>query len=177
MCKPYFHNKHETTPREEKSNVRLMQDYAATLITNMLNARLNELLQAANPLHIYAATYDDDFVAKTKDAFTGIIVCKEDAIENGISTVLREIERARQFGFTETEYNVPAEYLRHLESAFQERDKNESYVKEYVRHFLDNELYSALPTNIPYQPDSTGYLCNCPKPDDAANGDRQQTVW
>ena len=140
----FIFNKHETTPREEKSNVGyLMQDYAATLITNMLNARLNELLQAANPPYIYAATYDDDFfVAKTKDAFTGIIVCKEDAIENGISTVLREIERARQFGFTETEYSrARAEYLRHLESAFQERDKrkNESYVKEYVRHFLDNE--------------------------------------
>ena len=140
----FIFNKHETTPREEKSNVGyLMQDYAATLITNMLNARLNELLQAANPPYIYAATYDDDFfVAKTKDAFTGIVVCKEDAIENGISTVLREIERARQFGFTETEYSrARAEYLRHLESAFQERDKrkNESYVKEYVRHFLDNE--------------------------------------
>ena len=140
----FIFNKHETTPREEKGNVGyLMQDYAATLITNMLNARLNELLQAANPPYIYAATYDDDFfVAKTKDAFTGIVVCKEDAIENGISTVLREIERARQFGFTETEYSrARAEYLRHLESAFQERDKrkNESYVKEYVRHFLDNE--------------------------------------
>ena len=140
----FIFNKHEATPREEKNNVGyLMQDYAVTLITNMLNARLNELLQAANPPYIYAATYDDDFfVAKTKDAFTGIVVCKEDAIENGISTILREIERARQFGFTETEYSrARAEYLRQLESAFQERDKrkNENYVKEYVRHFLDNE--------------------------------------
>ena len=67
----FIFNKHETTPREEKSNVGyLMQDYAATLITNMLNARLNELLQAANPPYIYAATYDDDFfVAKTKGCF------------------------------------------------------------------------------------------------------------
>lgn len=122
----FIFNKHEATPREEKNNVGyLMQDYAVTLITNMLNARLNELLQAANPPYIYAATYDDDFfVAKTKDAFTGIVVCKEDAIENGISTILREIERARQFGFTETEYSrARAEYLRQLESAFQERDK------------------------------------------------------
>ena len=175
----FIFNKHETTPREEKSNVGyLMQDYAATLITNMLNARLNELLQAANPPYIYAATYDDDFfVAKTKDAFTGIIVCKEDAIENGISTVLREIERARQFGFTETEYSrARAEYLRHLESAFQERDKrkNESYVKEYVRHFLDNEPIRHCQRIYHHQPDSTGYSRNRPEPDDAANGDRQQ---
>ena len=109
----------------------------------MLNARLNELVQTANPPYIYAATYDDDFfVAKTKDAFTGVVVCKEDAIENGIATLLRETERARQFGFTETEYNrARAEYLRQLESAYNERDKrkNEEYVDEYVRHFLDNE--------------------------------------
>ena len=104
----FIFNKHQATPREEKNNVGyLMQDYAVTLITNMLNARLNELLQVANPPYIYATTYDDDFfVAKTKDAFTGIVVCKEDNIEEGISTILREIERARQFGFTETEYSL-----------------------------------------------------------------------
>ena len=39
-------------------------------------------------------------------AVTGVVVCKEDAIENGIATLLRETERARQFGFTETEYNL-----------------------------------------------------------------------
>ena len=70
------------------------------------------------------------------------MVCKEDSIDNGIATLLREIERARQFGFTETEYNrARAEYLRQLESAYNERDKqkNNKYVDEYVRHFLDNE--------------------------------------
>ena len=137
-------NKHEATPDEQKGDMGyLVQNYATTLINNMLNARLNELVQTANPPYIYAATYDDDFfVTKTKDAFTGVVVCKEDAIENGIATLLRETERARQFGFTETEYNrARAEYLRQLESAYNERDKrkNEEYVNEYVRHFLDNE--------------------------------------
>ena len=51
----FIFNKHQATPREEKNNVGyLMQDYAVTLITNMLNARLNELLQVANPPYIYA---------------------------------------------------------------------------------------------------------------------------
>lgn len=137
-------NKHEATPNAGKNNMDyLLQDYATTLITNMLNARLNELVQTANPPYIYAGTYDDEFfVAKTKDAFTGVVVCKEDAVEDGIRNLARETERARRFGFTETEYNrARAEYLRQLESAFNERDKrkNEQYVKEYVRHFLDNE--------------------------------------
>ena len=137
-------NKHEATPDSEKGNMNyLIQDYAIDLINNMLNARLNELLQAANPPYIYAGTYDGDFfVAKTKQAFTGIVVCKEDAVENGITTLVREMERARQFGFTESEYQrARAEYLRNMESDYNERDtrRNEEYIDEYVRHFLDNE--------------------------------------
>lgn len=137
-------NKHETTPDDQKNNIGyLAQNYAKSLISNMLNARLNELVQTANPPYVYATTYDNDFfVAKTKDAYTGVVICKEDAIENGITTLLREIERVRQFGFTETEYKrARAEYLRRIESAYNERNKrkNEQYVNEYVRHFLDNE--------------------------------------
>ena len=137
-------NKHEATPNDQKGNLGyLVQYYATNLVSYMLNARLNELTQTANPPFIYAATYDGDFfVAKTKDAFTGVVVCKEGAVEDGIASTLREIERARQFGFTETEYNrARTEYLRHLESAYNERDKrkNVEYVNEYVRHFLDNE--------------------------------------
>lgn len=137
-------NKHETIPDDQKNSTGyLAQQYAAELICNMLNARLNELVQTARPPYIHAETYDDDFfVAKTKKAFTGVVVCKEDAIDTGIIALLREMERARQFGFTPTEYNrARAEYLRALESDFNERDKrkNEEYANEYVRHFLDKE--------------------------------------
>ena len=121
----------------------LIQQYAKDLISSMLNARLNELAQTAYPPYIYAGTQDGNFfVSKTKDAYLGVVVCKEDSIDNGIATLLREIERARQFCFTETAYNrARAEYLRQLESAYNERDKqkNNKYVDEYVRHFLDNE--------------------------------------
>lgn len=137
-------NKHEATPDDQKGNMGyLIQDYAKKLINNMLNERLYELAQTADPPYIGAQTYDSPFfVAKTKDAFTGVVVCKENAIEGGIETLLREIERARQFGFTETEYSrARTEYLRQLESDYNERDKykNETYVNAYVRNFLDNE--------------------------------------
>ena len=43
-------NKHEATPDEQKGDMGyLVQNYATTLINNMLNARLNELVQTANP--------------------------------------------------------------------------------------------------------------------------------
>ena len=161
-----FFNKHAATPDAEKANLGYMvEDYATTLIGNMLTARLNELRQEANPPFIYAYAYDGNFfVAKTKNAFTGIVVCKEDDIEGGIGTLVREIERARKFGFTDTEYNrARAEYLRNLESAYNERDKrkNDAYVNAYVRHFLDNEpipgieneyaIISQIAPNIPVE--------------------------
>ena len=160
-------NKHKATPASEKDKIGyLVENYATNLINNMLNARLNELLQKANPPYIYAGSYDGDFfVAKTKQAFTGIVVCKEDAVESGIATLLREMERARRFGFTESEYQrARAEYLRNLESAYNERDKrkNDEYINEYVRHFLDNEpipgieneygIISQIAPSIPVEP-------------------------
>ncbi|MCD7899820.1 MAG: insulinase family protein [Bacteroides sp.] len=139
-----FFNKHEAIPDEQKNHMDYMVfHYAKAAIIKMLNARLEELRLSHNPPYIYAGAYDDDFfVAKTKDAFTGYTVCREDNIEGGFETLLREIERARRFGFTESEYvRARADILRDLESEYNERDKkkNDSYIDHYVRHFLDNE--------------------------------------
>ncbi len=136
--------KHDVVPDDQKGNIGyLVHKYATSLIGSMLNARLNELTQTATPPFIYAYAYDSEFfVSKTKDAFTGIVICKEGEVDNGIASLLREMERARKFGFTESEYGrARAEYLRNLESAYNERDKqkNDKYVNEYVRNFLDNE--------------------------------------
>ena len=67
---------------------------------------------------------------------------KADGITDALKAVLTEVERARRFGFTESEYErARANYLQRLESAYNEREKtkNDSYVSEYVNHFLDAE--------------------------------------
>ena len=135
------------------------------MIAKMLNARLDELRQNANPPYIMAVTEDTDFLlAKTTQAFAGIAVSKEDGIPTAISALVREIERARKFGFTASEYaRAKADYLRALESAYNEREKvrNGQYVQEYIRHFIDNEpipgiemeytLMNQLAPNIPVE--------------------------
>jgi len=137
-------NKHDVYPDSLKNNMQyLFFDYAKNMIGNMLNTRLNELTQSANPPFVYGYTYDNSFfVSKTKDSFTGVAVSKEDGVENALSTLLREIERAHRFGFTESEYiRTRAEYLRNLESEYNERGKkkNEDYANSYVNNFTDNE--------------------------------------
>ena len=162
----YIWHKHPATPNEAKGNIGyLVQNYIFSMIAKMLNARLDELRQNANPPYIMAVTEDTDFLlAKTAQAFAGIAVSKEDGIPTAISALVREIERARKFGFTASEYaRAKADYLRALESAYNEREKvrNGQYVQEYIRHFIDNEpipgiemeytLMNQLAPNIPVE--------------------------
>ncbi len=162
----YLYHKHDVMPNEQKGNIGyLAYNYMVSMIGQMLETRLIELVQKPNPPFIQAGAGDQDFiVAKTKAAFTGIAVAKEDGILSATEALTREIERVRQFGFTEGEYTrAKADYLSALESAYNERNKarNGQYVKEYVRNFIDNEpipgienefaIMNQLVPNIPVQ--------------------------
>ena len=147
----YLWHKHPATPNEAKGNIGyLVQNYLFSMISSMMHARLEELRQGANPPFIYAASGDSDFLmAKTTEAFVGMAMSKDDGIPTALSALVREIERARKFGFTASEYaRAKADYLRELESAYNERDKmkNDEYVEEYVRHFIDNEPIPGIET-------------------------------
>ena len=140
----YLFHKHDVVPNDQKNNVGyLAVNYMTSMIGQMINNRLVEMVQKPNPPFIQAFAGDQEYiVAKTKAAFTGIAASKEDGILPATEALVREIERVRQFGFTEGEYTrAKADYLRALESAYNERNKTRSvsYVQEYVRHFIDNE--------------------------------------
>ncbi|MDD3036804.1 insulinase family protein [Bacteroides sp.] len=140
----FIYNKHEATPDDQKNSMDyLAKSYSSYMITCMLNQRLNELLQKANPPFVEASVFEDNFiVAKTKQTFTGMVGCAEGSIEQGFRTLLREMERARRFGFTENEYNrARTNYLQGWERAYNERDKrkNAELTNQCIRHFLDQE--------------------------------------
>ena len=140
----YLFHKHEAVPDEMKNNMGyLAMNYMTSMVGNMLNARLEELTQKPEPPFIQAFAEDGIYLlAKTKGAFMGLAVAKEDGILTSTEALMTEIERVRQFGFTASEYaRAKADYLRALESAYNEREKmrNAQYVNEYVRHFIDNE--------------------------------------
>lgn len=160
-----FH-KHDAFPNEMKNNIGyLVYNFMVNMTDSMLNARLEELTQSATPPFIYAGAGDGDFIlSKTKKAYQGVAVCKEDAIESGLASLMREFERASQFGFTEGEYQrAKANYLSSLEKAYNERNKmkNEQFVEQYVRHFIDAEpipsveneyaMMSQIVPNIPLE--------------------------
>ena len=136
--------KQDATPDSLKNTIAYYAtSYMVSMAMNMLNNRLNELRQTANPPFTSAgAEYGEYFLAKTKEAFSISASSKIDGIDLATKTILEEAERARRFGFTATEYDrARANYLQAVESAYNEREKTKSgsYVNEYVNNFLDKE--------------------------------------
>ena len=137
-------HKHDAYPAEGKKNVGyLAYQFMTSLVELMLNTRLDELTQRADPPFIGAGVGEGDFIlSKTKAAFIGYAACREDGFGTAFSALYREVLRARQYGFTSSEYErAKADYLRSIETAYNERNtmKNSHYVSQCVSHFIDGE--------------------------------------
>lgn len=140
----HLYMKSETTPDSEKNSVKYQrEDYISGLITYMLNGRLSEKKQVANPPFMSSTVKNGEFfVSRTKDAFSLSISCKQDNVLGGISVAVGEVERARQHGFTASELERAKKlYLNAAERQLKmEQDyKNSHYVSQCVNNFLDGE--------------------------------------
>jgi len=111
------------------------------LFNSMMNARLQELLQVADPPFVYGYTAYTNLV-RSKDAFLSFAIARNNEMQKCLKALLTENERVKQFGFMQTELDrAKAEYQRNVEKQYTERDKQESenYVWQYYSHFLTNE--------------------------------------
>lgn len=140
----HLYMKSETTPDSEKNSVKYQrEDYINGLITYMLNGRLSEKKQVANPPFMSATVKNGAFfVSRTKDAFSLSISCKQDNVLGGVSVAVGEVERARQHGFTQSELERAKKlYLNAAERQLKmEKDyKNSHYVCQCVNNFLEGE--------------------------------------
>jgi zinc protease len=122
-----------------------MDDFKKLIIENlfqsMLNARLQEITQQADPPFLYAFAGKSGFV-RTSEAVILQAIVKEGGLEKGLETILREAEKARQYGFTATELERHKEaILRGLEKEVAEKDKTESssLIGRYINNYLEDE--------------------------------------
>jgi len=136
-----IYNKKEGASESE----RIIDDYRQTVVqslfTGMLNERLAELTQQADPPFMYASGGIGS-VIRTKDAFNLYTVVPENGISQGLRSVLEQTEKVRQFGFTQSELDrYKQQMITRYEKAYNEREKTESeqYAGEYVRNFLQDE--------------------------------------
>ncbi len=127
----------------KKTDLGLKDNIVKSLVSQMLSARLSEISKKADAP--FAASYAADrgfFVSKTKDAWTTIGVSKEGKIKETLASLVRENERMKRFGFTDSEIErAKSNLIQSYENAYNNRNKerNDRYVDEYVRSFSDNE--------------------------------------
>jgi zinc protease len=129
-----------------KTSTDYMQQVRVQLFNQMLNARINELLQKPNPPFLYGRTNFGGFLGG-QDAYTSLVVAKSGELEKAVKAVVAESERARKFGFTLTELErAKQDALVGIGNAYRERDKTPSvnFVREYQSHFLKGEAIPGI---------------------------------
>ncbi len=127
--------------RDENSFRAYRQSVVESLYNQMLNQRLFELTQRADPPFLGAFSGQGRFIG-AKEVYILGAGAPNNGIERALSAIMTEAERVARFGFTESELErEKRELLRAMEQAYAEREKTESsvYASEYVRSFLWGE--------------------------------------
>jgi len=110
------------------------------LYASMINQRLNELTQEADPPFQFSFSSYGSSYGKDKYEYTIYVSVKEDQFEEGLRAAVRENERVRRYGFTEGEFErAKSSYRNSYERSVKEADKQESWriISRYVNHFLN----------------------------------------
>ena len=143
--------KHDAFPDSLKNDVSYMiMDFARNMLTKMLNERFVEECQKAESPLLQTAVSDGMYlISRTKDALYLQVVPKEGQELEGLATALRELKRAKDFGFTDTEYErAKSNYTSQLEKIYNNREKYKTndYCSQYVQNFINLEPIPSIET-------------------------------
>ncbi len=122
-------------------------DLIEGLFSQMLNARLEEYTNDANPPFVYGYSYHGSLLGREKEAFQSMAMTAEDKQLDAVKVLAIENERAKRYGFTQSELDrAKNEYLAYYEKAFNDKDKNNSsaYLGRYQSNFLKGEAIPSI---------------------------------
>lgn len=145
--------KSDKMPREMRNTVQgyMGESLMQTVLVKMIQDRLDEF--STSPECPYAAAQvmmGEFLVAATKDAFTVVVVPKDDPI-TAYKSAMGIVARACKTGFTPTELErANADLLNNYEKAYNEREKtyNDTYGRELIQHFIDNNATPGIEVEL-----------------------------
>ncbi len=114
------------------------KDIVQGLLGSLISQRLEELTQKENPPFLFANTGFGEFI-RGYNSFNSFAVLGKGTVEDAVTALIEETNRARQFGFLKTELDrAKSSLLNETQNAYSEKDKSESsqYVEQYVANFL-----------------------------------------
>ncbi len=136
--------KHEPLPEQMRNTPAfLSMEMMTNVASGVFNARIQELSQKADCPFIAAFAMDGNYLgmSKTMNAYSVIVLPKPGQDVQAVQAVMEEVQRVQLHGFTATEVaRAREEVLSQIEKIYDNRDKqtNDYYVPQYVRHFLEN---------------------------------------
>ncbi len=117
------------------------QSIVERLYNSMLNARLFELTQQADPPFLFGSSGQGRFI-RSKEVYMLGAAVTDTGITEGLAAVLTEAERVARHGFTVSELERhKLQLVRRMERAYAEREKTNSasYAFEYTQAFLEDD--------------------------------------
>lgn len=143
------------------------QNLVRSIVSNMIDERFNELNEKSESPFMSSGAGYGGFIGRVNDAFMGNATPKEGRIEEATEVVLREIYRAVQHGFLQTELDrVKEDMLDHYRKMAKEANKtnSNSLASEYTNHYLQGEVIPGIMTEFRYAkefiPEITLEECN-----------------
>jgi len=128
----------------------LRYDYLKHAVSSMLTARLREAAQRADAPFTFASAKDGNYlISKTQPALNLIATAKDGMADSSMRALAREVQRATQYGFTDSELKrVAMNYHAALDRLSRERDRqaNTALARQLVRTYLDGEPFADVDT-------------------------------
>ncbi len=129
-----------------KNEAYMRKDMAGDMLSSMLNNRLSELTRKPEcpALGMGIGFFS---LARTKDASYMAVSPKENKEKEAFALLITEVERARRFGFNESELDrVKTSFLRRYESYEKEYEKvdNETWAEQLADNFLNASPFPSL---------------------------------
>jgi len=112
----------------------------------MFNDRFSEITQRSNPPFINAFASQGDLV-RSAESFSLTAIVADNGIQRGLNALLSEGERARRYGFLQSELDrAKKDFERGIEQAYAEREKTNSnvYAESYVSSFLESQPSTSI---------------------------------
>jgi zinc protease len=131
--------------KKQKNNTETLGDYRTALInrlyTGMLNLRLEEAREEGVAPVIEIKGGIGDFLAD-KDSYFVSATLKEDHIKEGIIATLKESERAKRYGFKQSELDRYKKQLLNSANLIRKEEgkiNSRAYVEDYIEHFIEHK--------------------------------------
>lgn len=138
-----FYKKDITTFTDRNTMAYYRKNMIINLIRSMINQRFAELTRMPNsPFQGIGAYYGSFLGSVDKDAWTINSGVKNGEALNALRLLLRENERMRRYGFTESELaRAKLDEQTSYENAYNDREKQKhiSFVQSYISNFLTND--------------------------------------